>query len=92
MFSYSHTNKFPCGNGLVETVPCHSLMGWTINVYSPIGISYLINRRCLASMALCALEPMCLHALVVLEGPSRGALVCHRPVPIVINPMSPYCV
>jgi len=91
-FSYSHTEKFPCGNGLVEIVPCRSLMACTIRTYLPIVISYLIDSRCLSSMSLLARAPVCLHAMSVLEGTSRGELVCHRLVPIVISPMSPYCV
>ena len=91
-FSYSYTEKFPCRNGLVEIVPCRSLMVWTIRISYPIGISYLIDSRCLSSMSLLKLAPVCLHAMFVLGGTSRGALVCHRLVPIVISPMSPYCV
>jgi len=91
-FSYSHTEKFPCGNGLVEIVPCRSLMVCTIRTYLPIVISYLIDSCCLSSMSLLARAPVCLHAMSVLEGTSRGELVCHRLVPIVISPMSPYCV
>src|SRR5262245_53328891 len=91
-FSYSHTEKVPCENGLVETVPCRSLMVCTIYTSHPIVISYLIDRRCLSSMALLDLALVCLHALSVRGGTSRGELVCHRPVPIVISPMSPYCV
>jgi len=89
--SYSHTEKFPCGNGLVETVPCRSLMVCTINTYPPIVISYLIDSRCLSSIALLELAPVCLHAMSVLGGTSRGELVCHRPVAIVISLMPHYC-
>ena len=91
-FSYSHTEKFPCGNGLVETVSYRSLTVYTIGTSPLIVISYLIDRRCLSSMALLDLALVCLHALAVRGGTSRGELVCHRPVPIVISPMSPYCV
>src|SRR5262249_33652220 len=91
-FSYSHTEKFPCGNALVETVPCRSLMVCTISIYPPIVISYLIDSRCASSIALLKRAPVCLHAMSVLGGTSRGALLCHRLVPIVISPTSPYCV
>jgi hypothetical protein len=64
----------------------------TINTYPPIVISYLIDSRCLSSIALLELAPVCLYAMSVLGGTSRGELVCHRPVPIVISPMYPYCV
>src|SRR5215471_18110876 len=91
VFSYSHTEKFPCGNGLVKIVPCRSLMVCTIHTSHPIVISYLIDSRCLSSMSLLARAPVCLHAMSVLRGTSRGELVCHRLVLIVISPMSPYC-
>jgi hypothetical protein len=52
-----HTEKFPCGNGLVEIVPCRSLMVWTIRTSPPIVISYLIDRRYLSSIALLELDP-----------------------------------
>ena len=88
---FSH-REVPCGNGLVEIVPYRSLVVWTIRISYPIGISYLIDSRCLSSMSLLKLAPVCLHAMFVLGGTSRGALVCHRLVPIVISPMSPYYV
>ena len=91
-FSYSHTEKFPCGNGLVETVSYRSLTVYTRHTSPPIVISYLIDSRYLSSMSLLARVPVCLHAMFILGGTSRGELVCHRPVPIVISPMSPYCV
>jgi len=84
--------KFPCGNGLVESVPHHSLTVCTIHTSPRIVISYLIDSRCLSSMPLLERAPVCLHAMSVLGGTSRGELVCHRLVPIVISPMSPYCV
>src|SRR5262245_19610317 len=87
-----HIEKFPCGNGPVEIVPCRSLMVCTIRTSPPIVISYLIDRRYLSSIALLELAPVCLHAMSVLGGATRGELVCHRPVPMVISPMSPYCV
>jgi len=91
-FSYSHTEKFPCGNGLVEIMPCRSFMVCTIRTSPPIGISYLIDSHCFSSMSLLPRAPVCLHAMSVLGGTSRGELVCHRLVPIVISPMSPYYV
>src|SRR5215510_7753972 len=68
------------------------VMVCTIHAAPPIVISYLIDRRCLSSIARRALAPVCLHALAGLGETSRGELVCHRPVPIVISPMCPYCV
>src|SRR5215813_14717724 len=88
-FSYSHTEMFPCGNGLAETVLYRSLTVWPMHTYHPIEISYLLDRHYLSSIALLDLAPVCLHALAVRGGPSRGALICHRPVPMVIRPMSP---
>ena len=63
----------------------------TINTSPPIVISYLIDSRCLSSIALLELAPVCLHAMSVLGGTSRGELVCHRPVAIVISLMPHYC-
>src|SRR5215475_6609426 len=90
-FSYSHTEMFPCGNGLAETVLYRFLTVWTMHAYHPIEISYLLDRHYLSSMDLVDLAPVCLHALSARGESSRGELVCHRPVLIVISLMSPYC-
>jgi hypothetical protein len=82
---------FPCGNGLVETVPWRSFMVCTISAHPPIVISYLIDRRCFSSITLLALAPACLRDLSVLGGTERGERACPNPVPIVISLIYPYC-
>src|SRR5262245_59670262 len=87
---FSH-REVPLRKWAGEDVPCRTLMVCTIRTFHPIVISYLIDRLYLSSMSLLVWAPVCLHAMSVLGGTSRGELVCHRLVLIVISPMSPYC-